>query len=222
MKVQVRSGVFETNSSSMHSLVIRNDIDEYVTAAEVKAHFRHINLQDGTDNLRLRDLEFGRAPFKVLTSFYDKMCYALASMCEYKGDAAYNEICSVIRTYVPEFRDFELDFTTEFWRKHTWAEEQIRRHFGENNYKDCGEYWVTWGYELGYVDDDILTGFLKKENISIAEFLTNKKYFVVVDGDEYCIYSDMKDFGIINTKIIEREYPVRNEYGVEVENETTD
>lgn len=62
---------------------------------------------------------------------------------------------------------------------------------------------------MGYVDEDILTGFLREENITIEEFLKNKRYIVIVDGDEYCIYKDMKEHGLINTNNIVREYPER-------------
>lgn len=34
----------------------------------------------------------------------------------------------------------------------------------------------------GRVDENILTGFLKRENITLEEFLINKKYIVIQDG----------------------------------------
>ncbi len=62
------------------------------------------------------------------------------------------------------------------------------------------------GYGFGGVDEDILSSFLEKENISITEFLKNKRYIVVVDGDEYCIYKRMKESGLIDINAIEKEY----------------
>lgn len=56
--------------------------------------------------------------------------------------------------------------------------------------------------------DIILLGiFLKKENISLEEFLINKKYVVICDGDEYCVYDDMKKAGLINAEMIDHEFP---------------
>ena len=65
----------------------------------------------------------------------------------------------------------------------------------------------------GYVEEDILSDFLAKENITLKEFLSNKKYIVIVDGDEHCIYKSMKRCGMINTDNIEKEYSNYPDYG---------
>ena len=48
-----------------------------------------------------------------------------------------------------------------------------------------------------------LFSWLEKYNISLKEFLTNKKYVVIQDGDEYCIWKDLIDCGLIDKKVIE-------------------
>ena len=53
------------------------------------------------------------------------------------------------------------------------------------------------------VDDWQLFGWLDEHNISLKEFLTNKKYVVIQDGDEYCIWKDLIDCGLIDKKVIE-------------------
>lgn len=53
------------------------------------------------------------------------------------------------------------------------------------------------------VDDWQLFGWLHKHNISLKEFLTNKKYVVIQDGDEYCIWKDLINCGLIDKKVIE-------------------
>lgn len=85
---------------------------------------------------------------------------------------------------------------------------------------DTIEYWEGndryFHFEkpcTGYVDEDILSGFLKKENISLEEYLTNKKYVVIQDGDEYGYFGDMKRSGLINMDAIDHEYP--RAYGTE-------
>ena len=60
---------------------------------------------------------------------------------------------------------------------------------------------------------NILGGFLEKENISLEEYLTNKKYVVIQDGDEYGYFGDMKRSGLINLDAIDHEYP--RAYGTE-------
>ena len=59
----------------------------------------------------------------------------------------------------------------------------------------------------GYVDENILSGFLERENISLEEYLTNKKYVVIQDGDETCYWNAMKKTGLVNMDIIDYEYP---------------
>ena len=53
------------------------------------------------------------------------------------------------------------------------------------------------------VDDWQLFGWLKKYKISLKEFLTNKKYVVIQDGDEYCIWEDLIKCGLIDKNAIE-------------------
>lgn len=53
----------------------------------------------------------------------------------------------------------------------------------------------------------MLSGFLKKENISLEEYLTNKRYVVIQDGDEYGCFKDMKRSGLVNMDAIDHEYP---------------
>ena len=53
----------------------------------------------------------------------------------------------------------------------------------------------------------MLSGFLEEENISLEEYLTNKKYVVIQDGDEYGYWGDIKNAGLINLYAIDHEYP---------------
>lgn len=207
MKRQIRRNVFETNSSSMHSLVILKR-DEYYTDEEVKKCFYVGKNGFYKINYSFDDegMHFGRHPFRILTTFNDKVRYTLASMCRFKNDEVYKEVCDIIRSYIPEFKDFECKFEVDTYSKEYYTEDQIISMFGEKNYIGVDEYWVVWGYYLGSVDEDILTGFLEKKNITIKEFITNKKYVVVVDGDEYYIFDKCKSSGIIDLAMIEDEY----------------
>lgn len=83
MKMQIRTGMFETNSSSMHSLLIMKN-HQVMTQKEIRDEYyldedwckdRSNILELGWDNE-----EYGRG-FDVLTSFRDKLSYALASVC---------------------------------------------------------------------------------------------------------------------------------------------
>ena len=69
------------------------------------------------------------------------------------------------------------------------------------------EYWKFNVPDTGSVDEDILSGFLKEEYITLEDFISNKKYVVIQDGDETCYFSGMKEAGLINMDAIDHEYP---------------
>lgn len=204
MKRQIRKGTFESNSSSLHSLVVTKD-DRYYTKEEAN---RRTYISDGVMDICSRDLYFGRSPFNILSTLIEKSIYTMASMCNYKGDDVYTEICDVIRSYFPEFTGFSLPFKTRYYETKYCSEDDIIKWYGNGNYYKCDDKWICWGYNTGTVDENILSGFLERENISITEFLKNKKYVVIVDGDEYCVYNSLKKSGLINFDNIEKEYPI--------------
>lgn len=92
MRYQIRKSVWESNSSSMHSLVVtkknsnvrmtREEIraEYYLDASWMKERVRkigkevlHIDVYGGND--------FDRSPFTVLSSFSEKLLYAIAEYC---------------------------------------------------------------------------------------------------------------------------------------------
>lgn len=185
MKIKIRKGVFETNSSSMHSLVVKKE-NEYYTQEEMteRMYLDDNGVWEIWDN---DDLYFGRTPFQCLGDFCEKVKYAIASLCGYNDDAreTFDDIVKLVHEICPACTDIILS----------------------SNYRLLDETYY------GHVDKDILSDFLAKENITLKEFLSNKKYIVVVDGDESCIYQSMKRCGMINTDNIEKEYPDYPDYG---------
>ncbi len=207
MKRQIRQGVFETNSSSMHSLVVKKG-SAYYTEEEVRGCF-YIQ-EDGKVDLHTREIYFGRTPFQVLTCFEEKLNYILASMCKHKGDSVYEEVKQAVCSYIPEFVDFKFEPITHILSTKDYSEEYIKKRYREGNYDKNDRCYFVRDYSFRGVDEDILSSFLEKENITITEFLKNKRYIVIVDGDEYCIYENMKENGLINMDNIEKEYPPRD------------
>lgn len=243
MKRQIRIGVFETNSSSMHSLVVTKQNDKYTPDEILEGVYLGKDVETGEEQCVWRiwdsDLEFGRSPFRALGTFVDKWTYACASLVHNYNDKVYKELVSLAYKYIPGLKRIELPMTTDscadkdddqhgdstYAQKYGKTEAELVKYLTEKE-KDWEieiEYWKSsngyWHYKkpfTGYVDENILSGFLKDENISLEEFLTSKKYVVIQDGDEYCYWSDMKKTGLINMKAIEHEYPRRIKY------ETTD
>lgn len=181
---QIRRNVFETNSSSSHSLVITTD-NEYYTREEINKDF-YIT-EKGIVRLWESSLEFYRSPFDMLATFKDKLRYAIASSNGNLVDQC-RELC---QKYVDGFVDFEFDTKDYVWdsevKDYVEADEPIPNYGGTDDYQ--------------------IEGWLKYYNVSLEEFLTNKRYIVVVDGDEYAIYDHIKKSGLFDTsKIIHDSY----------------
>lgn len=185
---QIRRNVFETNSSSSHSLVITTD-NEHYTREEINKNFYMI---DGIVRLWESSLEFYRSPFDMLVTFKDKLRYAIASSDGNLVDEC-REIC---KKYVDGFTDFEFNTKDYVWDSE--VKDYIETDDPIPNY--------------GGTDDYQIEGWLKKYNVSLEEFLTNKRYIVVVDGDEYAIYDHIKKSGLFDTsKIIHDSYAEEQE-----------
>lgn len=181
---QIRRNVFETNSSSSHSLVITTD-NEYYTREEINKNF-YIT-KEGKVRLWESSLEFYRSPFDMLVTFKDKLRYAIASSNGNLVDDC-REIC---KKYVDGFTDFEFDTKDYVW------DSEVK------DYVETDEPIPNYGG----TDDYQIEGWLKSYNVSLEEFLTNKRYIVVVDGDEYNCWFHIKDSGLVDTsKIIHDSY----------------
>ncbi len=177
---QIRHNVFETNSSSSHSLVITTD-NEHYTREEINDEF--YLTKEGKVRLWESSLEFYRSPFDILATFKDKLRYAIASS---NGNLV-DECRKICREYIDGFTDFEFDTKDYIWnsevKDYVEADEPVPNYGGTDDYE--------------------IEGWLKKYNVSLEEFLTNKRYIVVVDGDEYNTWLHIKDSGLVNTtKII--------------------
>jgi hypothetical protein len=236
MKRQVRKGVFESNSSSQHALIVKKDSCEYTPDEYLEEIYLQKDPSSGEEHCVWEpwdtDMEFGRSPFKVLGTFKDKWLYACASLVGEYNDETYKELVSLALKYIPGLKrikmptstrsipnkDFEGNEYDEYAQEYGKTEKEFVEYIEqkEKNWDMGIEYWKSKGslrYDApftGYVDEDILSGFLEYEKISLEEYLTNKKYVVVVDGDEYCIWHDIKNSGLANIDTIDHEYPNRD------------
>lgn len=232
MKTQIRNGVFETNSSSMHSIAIRKE-HGHVTEKEFKGVF----LSNGTLHIFDDELTFGRYPFQILHTMMQKVYYTIA--CYLGDDKGYepgvadafleDTLYPIIRKYIPDFKGFELD--------PTMPEIGLVRQDDPNGEVYCsklpGVLWVgeeesPSGYalnvdgktvplvkdlgkpvfltEYGCVDhqsEGLLQNFLRNHNISLEEFLTDSAYVVVIDGDECRKFKEYMDAGFIKREDFE-------------------
>lgn len=182
-KITIRYN-FETNSSSMHSLAIRRESGQYTddelnhseAIANTHSYDAILTLKDGhivtteeihndgwiwDNSMRVwsSDIELRHSAMKVMSSFRDKFVYALATVYGHRRrnwEKRIEEIKAVFAKYLP---DVALNM------------ERIRLD-------------RFWGYGIG-TTQYLLYPFLKKNKITIEEFLTNTKYIVIVDYSEY-------------------------------------
>lgn len=165
MKYQIRKSVWESNSSSMHSLVVtKKNANIRMTQEEIrKEQYLDEPWKKNSNVWNLNfygDNYFGRSPFECLCTFTDKLRYAVAEYC---GD------CYGIKSYIEAekkfddmFRelvlnltgcdDIEIDYNTNYFRiyadvPHEYMDEAEEvpyknlvynedRKDGEDTYKD--------------------------------------------------------------------------------------
>ena len=180
MKRVIRYGVFETNSSSMHAICIRENVAEQYTPAEITGHVCVYN--DGTAALPHAEQSFGRAPFEMLFSLYDKCRYAIAAF----GEQGY-----------PEIRDIFTEAYNDARKKlpNVMKSEPECIGFDIEDWDDPDEQYYG---NIDHQSQGLLEQFLKNKNISLKEFLLNPKYMIVIDGDEYNDLDRYKSAGLIN------------------------
>ena len=124
MKYQIRKSVWESNSSSMHSLVVtKKNSNVRMTQEEIRAEFYldeewykklHKNDEKEVVDIDPWENDFGRSPFSVLSSFRDKLYYAVA---EYWLKCL-SEITGVLSgcNWDVHFDDVDLILDADGWR----------------------------------------------------------------------------------------------------------
>jgi len=168
MKINIRRSTFETNSSSMHSLVILKDdkkpeIEDYVYVGN-----------DNTWNIWSEDdLVFERGPFDILSTPTDKFKYLLAAF----GKERKNELIEAIKSIYPEIK--KIKFPKD-WKDKTfygYIDHQsiglVKNYIEENNIplveflKDSKYQIIIDGDEYGIWNKMKESGLVDTESIVV-------------------------------------------------------
>ena len=194
MRKQIRRGCFETNSSSMHSIVVkRSDVQGNPADSGPYIYKGRLRFWGSA-------LEFGRSPFDILDTPIKKLRYAIAEKCggwreANVADAIFEEeILPIIREIFPEVEEVVFDDLDDF--------EVIE-----------GQKRAVTGRDYGWVDHQsqgMLARFLKNKGIDLKEFIIDPRYVIIVDGDEYGVWETLKESGLVDPGAIEEEYPQGN------------
>lgn len=130
---------------------------------------------------------FGRYPFQVLSSFEEKLRYAYA--------------CAPVRQGRVKKNGYH-----GYWHEYYKITNVVKKFFGTDHPFNGVDFRNQ--DSIG-TDDSKLSYWLDQANISLIEFLTNKNIIVICDGDEYCVWTDMKKLGLINKDNIQLAIPER-------------
>ena len=99
--IQIRPGVFETNSSSSHSIVL---MKKSSPREMIDPDWRLD--KDGMITFWENELGFGRSPFELLINWYDRLRYAIANT--WGDEKKLDELRELCRKHIKGFRDFKL------------------------------------------------------------------------------------------------------------------
>lgn len=175
--IYIRKGVFETNSSSSHSIVMMkgNRPTKTIENSNMVDGGWRINKNGTLDFWFEGDLEFGRSPFDLLTDWYGRLRYAIASYAN--NPEKIDELESICQRKIAGFVQFK--FREDRWER--------------------GDYH-------GYVDHQsmgILGCALNQYNVSLEDFIFDDRFIVVIDGDEYCLFDTLAHTDMFNKDSIE-------------------
>ena len=121
--INIRSNIFETNSSSSHSIVINK------TNSIIRG-YDDIEIKDGIYNISSR-LIFDRWPFGILPSVDNKTRFTIASLANYyeKGtEAFFDELTNIFKKHYPELKEIKVAF----------EEYDGKKYYGEIDHQSSG------------------------------------------------------------------------------------
>ena len=198
MKIQIRRGVFETNSSSMHSIVIlknpphkpkNNEQDFYLS-------------ESGTLKIWDYNLEFGRTGDKLfLNTPYDKFLYLCASYAYDKKDKI-DEFINIFKSIYPNVKKIEfpdgygyvdhesMGLLQNFLEKNKILPEEFLKN---DKIKVCID-----GDEYGFIWNVLDSGIASELNIDKIIMTYDEYYFdgqemIHVDKEEENLDEDIDD-----------------------------
>lgn len=182
--IKIRRSVFETNSSSMHSLAVVKNPKPY-SDRELRFGLycddkdKEFNLvwsySDGGE-----ELEFGRHPFQVLRDPLDKLRYCVAHEL---GSCEKMEELPRIQALVSKYTGIPANKVNLHATKRKWRTNEEYKYYGYIEHNDTGESPFE---------------YLTRKGIELEEFIMNPKYVVICDGDEYCDFKALFKSNILN------------------------
>lgn len=176
----IRKNVFETNSSSMHSLVVVKHPKPY-TSDELKLNCYHEDREYQLFGWSSDRSEFGRSPFQTLRTPVDKLRYYVAHEL---GNCERYEKIPEIKAFISKCTNVPVDKI----ELRVTSERKKRDYYGYIEHNDTGESPFE---------------YIARKNISMEDLILNPKYVIIVDGDEYQEFKQLFESNVLNANDFE-------------------
>ena len=178
MKQTVRINTFETNSSSMHSLVVVKDPKPYTSQESLNPY----GIDKRFDLFWCDEGTYERFPFRVMRTPKEKLKYYVAH---------YIGACKKL-DLIPKVIDFISNQTNI-------PKNKIKINIEE----DDQTHELNYGYAgINDTGEDVFS-YIERNNISMEEFILNPKYVVIIDGDEYQEFKKLFESNILDANSFE-------------------
>jgi len=184
--INIRRNVFETNSSSMHSLVITKSARKY-TAKELALGYdpqyhKVFELWRYKDR---EDMYYERSPFQILSTPIEKLQYYCAyTLGTWKNRPAKKDV-DRIKKFIMRQTGIDDPAKVFLYRVDRWDRDEDKKRY----------YGVVVGNDTG--EDPM--HFVERKHIDWEDLILNPKYIIIVDGDEIQNFKDLVEARVINT-----------------------
>ena len=201
MKVTIRKGMFETNSSSMHSIIIGKDTD-------YKEKYDDGSWGDYKKvyTLNINNESYTRGEGKVLLTPFAKTKFLMALFTTFYGiDQDKEGRNSIPSDWEEKWKEFS-EYIEDLYKKKgvTVKLEKPYLFQGEDSYTDRNGKTITYSFVDTKFDEE---GFYEfnayKDQIfskeMIENIIFNQKSYIIIGGDEYSSCYDIYAFMVANT-----------------------
>ena len=186
MKQTIRYNTFETNSSSMHSLVVTKTPRKY-SADELSLGYDQDDLENGKPFYLWRwaneeDMTYERWPFRVLSTPLEKLRYYCAYTLQNYNAKPNKKPIQEVTEFVMQQTGIKKAKDVILYQRN--REDSKNKFYGTVAFNDTGES------PMAYID---------KNKINWEDFILNPKYIVIIDGDEEHNFETLIQSGVVNT-----------------------
>lgn len=184
--VQYREGVFETNSSSSHSIVIKRPLSTLVDEKN-KRSSSGCGYIDREHKLHIHENDFSWG-FSVLCHWIDRFAYALAAY-GYDESIMNRIIDSVLESH-QEVKDIAINGFRDRKFENLDDDDLWERSYGHIDHQSIG----------------LLQEFLEHKQITVLDFINDDKYIVIIDNDNSNVFGNIMECGLFDKNAIAERF----------------